>query len=343
MPRKNLPPYVQVRWKGKKPNRTLRGYRAWWMRGAKRCFGPLRKTADEAHRDALDRRGERDPSAWGGAFGKRAEDWLDAIKVRNAADTIAFYRSKLANVYRTIPQSMPVEQITAAVVREFVRDALHRDKLSALTVQHCRRTLNCFFRWAMRRDIVRENPIPNVEWPKPENSSPDVFSAAELGALVARIADPWAHALALFVFYTGLRRAEVARLKVSDVADDVVWVRGKARAQSQPIPVEASAARETLLTVAKDREFVISGSTERTRRDKVAETFRHWQRKLAEPRWHPHALRHTAATIMLRNGVSPATVQRFLRHSSYAMTQRYVHMVESDVRSAAAFLRIETH
>jgi len=72
----------------------------------------------------------------------------------------------------------------------------------------------------------------------------------------------------------------------------------------------------------------------------VAETFRLWQRRLKEPRWHPHTLRHSVATIMLRRGVSPATVQRFLRHASYAMTQRYVHLVESDLRAATTRLRL---
>jgi site-specific recombinase XerD len=33
-------------------------------------------------------------------------------------------------------------------------------------------------------------------------------------------------------------------------------------------------------------------------------------------------------------------VQRFLRHSSYAMTQRYVHMVEQDLRAGIGVLQL---
>ena len=43
---------------------------------------------------------------------------------------------------------------------------------------------------------------------------------------------------------------------------------------------------------------------------------------------------------MLRKGVAAPTVQRFLRHSSFAMTQRYVHLVEADVHAAAQRLRL---
>ncbi|MBL8738427.1 MAG: tyrosine-type recombinase/integrase [Planctomycetes bacterium] len=340
MPRRNIPPYVQVL---RRPDRSVIGYRGWAITGEKRVFGETRKDPDEAHADAIRmRKAAATEASWGGSLETRAKEWLQAISVRVTEDTLAFYRGKLANIYATIPKTMPVDRITAAVVREFVRAARDESKLSARTIQHCRRTLNCLFRWMVRRGIVPTNPIGEVDWPSPQDTRPDVFTEPELVSIIARITDPWANALSTFIACSGLRRAEVARMRVVDVDAEnrIVWTHGKTRSQPQPYAEDADDAVATLLEHAKDREYVVPGTTDKARREAIAEAFRYWQKKLGEPRWHPHALRHSLVTIMLRKGVPSATVQRAARHASYATTQRYEHLVAEDVRAGLTRLRI---
>lgn len=336
MPPRRLPPYVQAT-----TRKSGRRFRGWYTSpSGDKKFTAWRATPQEAHADAVRARGLPEMPSFGGELEGRAKQWLAAAGTSLTDATTEFYRGKLQSVYLTIPKTLPLERVTPAVLRQFVVEAGERG-LSARTIQHCRRTLNRLFVWCVKRGFAVSNPVAAVDWPKPKASRPDVFTEPELHDALGKIDCPFARDLAVFIAYTGLRRAEVARLEIGHVDQEnaSLWIAGKTGDQSHPLAAPAAAAAERLAKRV-DGPFLIAGATEAARCERIAETFRAWKKKLGEPRFHPHALRHSVATIMLRNGASPAAVQAFLRHTSYAMTQKYVHMVRNDVIGAMGKLRL---
>ena len=49
---------------------------------------------------------------------------------------------------------------------------------------------------------------------------------------------------------------------------------------------------------------------------------------------HPHMLRHTFATEYLRNGGDLETLRRIMGHSTLAVTQQYLHLIDDDLVQA---------
>lgn len=58
-----------------------------------------------------------------------------------------------------------------------------------------------------------------------------------------------------------------------------------------------------------------------------------WQAGL-DPKYSPHKLRHTAATLMLNHGVDIRTLQDVLGHENLGTTQIYTHISDANMKQA---------
>lgn len=63
---------------------------------------------------------------------------------------------------------------------------------------------------------------------------------------------------------------------------------------------------------------------------------------IPENKRHPHLLKHTCASLLVKAGVDIAHVQKYVGHASIGSTQKYVHLADSDVTAKAndAFMSI---
>jgi site-specific recombinase XerD len=145
-------------------------------------------------------------------------------------------------------------------------------------------------------------------------------------------------ALVELLFATGMRVGEASTLDLKDfvVEEAVFRLKGKGGRprlayvvdnETIRIQHEHRQARSALRT--ESTALFVNASGERLSTQGIANVIAGLCRDAGiERRVTPHMLRHTVATLLLRNGADIRVVQEFLGHTSIVTTQRYTHITK---------------
>jgi integrase/recombinase XerD len=145
-------------------------------------------------------------------------------------------------------------------------------------------------------------------------------------------------ALVDLLFATGIRVGEASALNIEDfvLTESVFRVQGKGGRdrlafvvdkKTVTIQIEHIEARSQIVT--DSRALFLNASGARLSTQGMANIIAQFRRDAGiERNVTPHMLRHTVATLLLRNGVDIRVVQEFLGHASIVTTQRYTHIAK---------------
>ena len=206
--------------------------------------------------------------------------------------------------------------------------------------------LRGMFQWAVREGYVEHDPTAGLRGPRQPRQLPRGMPSNDVRATLAVCPDPRSVLIVLLMVQEGLRRKEVAGLNVEDIdrAEQLMIIRGKGgHERVLPISNETLAALRVYLNSAP----ATAGPLVRSQLDgrsrlspsQVGRKVSDWMleagvKQRAYDGRSGHALRHTAATDMLRAGAHLRDVQAALGHASIATTQRYLPWVVGDLRTA---------
>lgn len=213
-----------------------------------------------------------------------------------------------------------------------------------------------------------------------DESKIETFSEEEISIILNNITNPKLKILVKFALGTGLRQGEILALNRSDVNDMEVRVtktlsnvkvfddpdkyhyeakvtRPKTKSSIRKVPIPTELKKDlALLNKIRNEEKLKLGELYQNNNllfPSATGTYidsrnllRAWQRifkKIDVPYKKFHALRHTYATQLLKNGSQLLTVSRLLGHSSIKTTEIYAHVLEStkikDVENLNALLK----
>lgn len=271
-------------------------------------------------------------------------DFLSYLReARNySGSTLRVYRVAVLEFQSFIGRRQ-MDEVEKTDIISFMMD-LHRRGKAPKTVNTYKAALSSYFGWLcdFHSDDFKRNPCFRIARMKEPKSLPHFVSKETMEKLIASISgDSFKcqrqRTLLLFMFHTGARANEVLNVKVSDLdfSSRTVLVHGKGR-KERYIPLSQSLIwrlSEYLKVRPAKTEFLFVTSQGWKLTYTELYTLVHYSLSGVVPSGdaHPHILRHSFATMLLKAGISIFTIQRLLGHESTETTSIYLSLSYEDI------------
>ena len=270
------------------------------------------------------------------------EEYLRSERNASPHTVDAYLRDIRAFLHQSTRKHL--EDIRLSDVRLWLA-ALRKQGQANTTLRRKLASLNAFFRFLQRQEILNANPAEAVRSPRARRDLPPYLSIDQAVQMVDRkttgdffsVRD---RAILELLYSSGIRVSELSGLDLYAVSfsPEMIRVRGKG-SKERVVPFGTHAA-EALKNYLPLRDSMLN---KRRRPEEKALfinrlgtrlTTRAVQRLVAKRRLEtgitspvtPHAFRHSMATHLLESGADLRSIQELLGHVSLATTQKYTHL-----------------
>ncbi|MCI9352030.1 MAG: tyrosine recombinase XerC [Lawsonibacter sp.] len=210
-------------------------------------------------------------------------------------------------------------------------------------------TIRSFYKYLTNKaKLLDANPVQDLDSPRLKKSLPKYLNLDESLELLDSVDGKNStrdYCILTLFLNCGLRISELVGLNKTDVRGDQLRVLGKGNKERMLYLNDACqraledwlTERDSLALVDQNALFV---TLQNRRRISTAAVHKLVKKHLSaagldSTQYSSHKLRHTAATLMLQNGVDVRTLQEVLGHDHLNTTQIYTHVDNEDLRTAA--------
>ena len=271
--------------------------------------------------------------------------FLDYLRYeRNASpQTVQTYEESLRafESYLTFRDNdLSMDSVDTDLIRDWMESLMDKGN-SASTINKNLSALRSFYRFALKRGLVKKDPAHAVTGPKKSKPLPQFLREGEMDRLLDGL--EWdssfnnvrARTILLLFYEAGLRRSELIGLDDKDVDFEAAQLKVTGKRNKQrivPFGVELAEALKNY-KAKRQEEFgetngalFLSDKGERISGDQVYQIVRKYLSMVTSlKKRSPHVLRHTFATAMLNNGAGLETIKSLLGHESVSTTEIYTH------------------
>ena len=210
-------------------------------------------------------------------------------------------------------------------------------------------TIRSFYKYLTNKaKLLDVNPVQDLDPPRKKKSLPRYLDLNESVNLLESVDGKNSsrdYCILTLFLNCGLRISELVNLNKTDVRGNQLRVLGKGNKERLLYLNDACqralddwlTERSMLTLVDQNALFVTLQNRRRISKAAVHKLVKkHLEAAgLDSSQYSSHKLRHTAATLMLQNGVDVRTLQEVLGHDHLNTTQIYTHVDNDDLRTAA--------
>lgn len=250
-------------------------------------------------------------------------------KVRGMSPATMWAKRNILKRFIEVTKIRNLEELDNSVFNEWVENEKRRG-VSARSINTYNATICAMVQYYVGLGVGVPLKIPLVQKLKEGETRRRFYTAAEIGK-VLEYADIETGLMIKIMFETGMRIAELTRMKVGDIDGRRIRFVGKGNKPREVYMREGTRRKLFKYLMKQGRVGCVWGDGVNGDPPTV-ETVR---KRLRRPFYtagfydfYPHALRHSFATDLQMRGASVAEIKEMIGHENIATTERYLHGFE---------------
>jgi integrase/recombinase XerD len=228
-------------------------------------------------------------------------------------------------------------------IREYQAHLFTKQKLSPGAVTNHL----CALRFFYIQTLKKPWSVADTPYPKKAHRLPAILSQEEVAQLIDAAPTPYYRTILMTLYATGVRNAELTRLKISDIDSQrmVIHIQGGKGRQDRDVMLSPKLLEELRAHWRRLREkstWLFPGNRWHSgERPMDTKTPRHACQQAArragiKKKVYPHVLRHCFATHLLEAGADLHTIQILLGHHDLKETAIYLHLSQRHLHATAS-------
>lgn len=263
---------------------------------------------------------------------------LEELQRRNySAQTIRLYLQHVAKFAQHFHRSP--DQLGAEDIRQYQLFLIQEKKLAWSSYNQIVCALRFFYAKVLKRAFL----LQDIPFPRTVQKLPLILSQEEVARILTAPAHLKSRALLMTIYAAGLRRSEVASLRVRDIDSARMTITvHQGKGQKDRVVMLSPVLLEILRRYwrqHKPKEWLFPGENpdQPISGNDVFAVFHNAVRRAGiAKKVYPHSLRHSFATHLLESGTDLRTIQMLLGHRSLKTTSRYLHVSQQQVRATVS-------